>query len=102
MDSTIVTAFLYSEDHYQNLDFYIDNGTRWFIKSYGGKEVSSRVIETAVKDMGSLINDTDLTISDIRSSYLKHVYKQDNNLLDNLEIITMLGLQNLPNYLVKK
>ena len=28
MDSTIVTAFLYSEDHYQNLDFYIDNGKK--------------------------------------------------------------------------
>ena len=97
VDSNLIKILTFYLDH-----FYIDNGTRWFIKSYGGKEVSSRVIETAVKDMGSLINDTDLTISDIRSSYLKHVYKQDNNLLDNLEIITMLGLQNLPNYLLKK
>ena len=28
MTTTIVTAFLYSEDHYQNLEFYIENGKK--------------------------------------------------------------------------
>ena len=82
--------------------FYIDNGTRWFIKSYSGKEVSGRTIESAVKDMGTTVNEQPVTITDIRSSYLKHIYKMDAGLLDNLEIINLVGLQNLPNYLLKK
>jgi hypothetical protein len=85
-------------NHYVD-KYYLDNGNRWFLKNYNGKEISNRVIENTIKEMSSLVFDKDLSIDDLRASYMKHLYQNQKDLLNNLEIIQLLGLQNLPNYL---
>ncbi len=85
-------------NHYVD-KFYIDNGNRWFLKNFNGREISNRVIENTIKEMSSLVLDNELTIDDLRASYMKHIYLNEKNLLNNIEIIQLLGLQNLPNYL---
>lgn len=79
--------------------FYIDNGNRWFLKNFNGKEISNRVIENTIKEMSSLVFDKDLNIDDVRASYMKHIFLNEKNLLNNLEVLQLLGLQNIPNYL---
>ena len=85
-------------NHYVD-NFYLDNGNRWFLKNYNGKEISNRVIENTIKEMSSIVFDRELTIADLRASYMKYLYHNQKDLLNNLEIIQLLGLQNLPNYL---
>ncbi len=79
--------------------FYIDNGNRWFLKNFNGKEISNRVIENTIKEMSSLVLDKDLSIDDLRASYMKHIFLNEKDLLNNLEVLQLLGLQNIPNYL---
>jgi len=85
-------------NHYVD-NYYLDNGNRWFLKNYNGKEISNRVIENTIKEMSSIVFDRELTIADLRASYMKYLYHNQKDLLNNLEIIQLLGLQNLPNYL---
>lgn len=94
VDLDLQRILLHYIEHY-----YIDNGNRWFLKNYNGKEISARVIDNSVKEVSELIFEKVITVDDIRASYFRHIFKTDKTLLDNLEIINMLGLTNLPNYL---
>tara|TARA_R100001086_G_scaffold100144_1_gene50088 strand:- start:12 stop:959 length:948 start_codon:yes stop_codon:yes gene_type:complete len=85
-------------NHYVD-KFYIDNGNRWFLKNYNGREISNRVIENTIKEMSSIVFDNEITIDDLRASYMKHIYINEKDLLNNIEVIQLLGLQNIPNYL---
>jgi hypothetical protein len=79
--------------------FYIDNGNRWFLKNFNGREIYNRVIENTIKEMSVLLLDRELTIDDLRASYMKHIYHNERDLLNNIEVIQLLGIQNIPNYL---
>ena len=85
-------------DHYID-KYYLDNGNRWFLKNYNGKEISNRVIENSIKEMSSLLFETNLTIDDLRASYMKHIFHNEKDLLNNIEVLQTLGLSNIPNYL---
>jgi hypothetical protein len=85
-------------NHYVD-KFYIDNGNRWFLKNFNGREISNRVIENTIKEMTTLLLDRELTIDDLRASYMKHIYLNEKDLLNNIEVIQLLGLHNIPNYL---
>jgi len=85
-------------DHYID-KYYLDNGNRWFLKNYNGKEISNRVIENSIKEMSSLLFETNLTTDDLRASYMKHIFHNEKDLLNNIEVLQTLGLSNIPNYL---
>ena len=49
--------------------------------------------------MSSLLFETNLTIDDLRASYMKHIFHNEKDLLNNIEVLQTLGLSNIPNYL---
>ncbi len=53
-------------NHYVD-KFYIDNGNRWFLKNFNGREISNRVIENTIKEMTTLLLDRELTIEELRA-----------------------------------
>lgn len=81
--------------------YYINGKNRWFLKNNSNKELRNIDIQKAVKKSLLLLLQENLSIDDLRASYLRHIYAMDLDLLDNLEIINMLGIQNLPLYLQK-
>jgi hypothetical protein len=85
-------------DHYID-KYYIDNGNRWFLKNYNGKEISNRVIENSINEMSGLLFEQNLTIDELRASYMKHIFHNEKDLLNNIEVLQTLGLSNIPNYL---
>ncbi len=85
-------------DHYID-KYYIDNGNRWFLKNYNGKEISNRVIENSINEMSGLLFEQNLTIDELRASYMKYIFHNEKDLLNNIEVLQTLGLSNIPNYL---
>jgi hypothetical protein len=82
-------------------NYYINGKNRWFLKNNTNKELRNIDIQKAVKKTLLILVQENLSIDDLRASYLRHIYKMDLDLLDNIEIINMLGIQNLPLYLQK-